>query len=225
MDAKIKDLLIQLQPLPKYQFERRIDIFILSEIEEVFSKIYGEKIYFLYPEFPLSNLKLPKGKPIVKMSLDEIHNLEKTDTNQNTNVDYLLASANTFYFVELKTDLHSVDKDSQLIYYAHYSNKNFSELYNFFKYNLANGKNQNKKWKTGLEYLLDKYLHSFNQHLEHSLNKEIKIVYLGPDKIESKLQNVNQILGKDIFTSVTFKQFNKHVSDIDLQEILTIISK
>ena len=44
MNDRVRDLLKELKPLPKYQFERRIDIFILEKLEDVLSKILNQKL-------------------------------------------------------------------------------------------------------------------------------------------------------------------------------------
>jgi len=225
MNKEIKDLLFDLKGLPKYQFERRIDIFILEHLEDVLSKILiegdiDEEVHFLYPEFPLRSLKGIKGMPFIDTTKEKIDKLETVETRHNTNVDYLLASKNNFYFVELKTDTKSFKENSQLIYYSHYSGKKFKDLYKFFKKELANPKNHlDEKWQTGFDYLNDK--------LKGNLNKEIKIIYLGPEAIKDTDEYEElekQLNDKLIFVSLS--DFANEISgDESLKSLLKEIDK
>ena len=152
--------------------------------------------------------------------------LEKRATNHNTNVDYLLASKSTFYFVELKTDSNSFKKPSQLLYYAHYIDQPYADLYNFFKDNLAVD-NQDPKWKDGLDYLQRTYKSSFSSDIESNLNNELKLIYLAPSKVEKlkEYQLFKKQLGeKLIFMSL--KDFGSLIDDDDvLSDLLIEIDK
>jgi len=218
MEKSIKDLLLELKPLPKYQFERRIDIFILHELETVFSKIFNEKVYFLYPEFPLRKLSIATDN-IYNADYEYIQGLKNVVENHNTNADYLMASENYFYLVELKTDLKSVNDVRQLIYYAHYSTKNFTDLFNFFKNNLAYGLKQDKKWKFGFNFLLENYEKKLGKKIENETDKPIKIVYIGPVGIES----VNEKIKPHVFNTINFKQIATIIDDVNLKELLLSI--
>lgn len=215
MKYEIKKLLLALKELPKYQFERRIDIFILEQLEDVLSKILKEEVHFLYPEFPLRSLSGINNMKFLKTIEKGINNLKPVGTMHNTNVDYLLASEKFFYFVELKTDVESFKKDSQLIYYSYYSRKEFKDLYDFFK---QLKKTQKKKWEAGFKY--------FNDNFDGKLDREIKIIYLGPKAIKEtkeykKLEN--ELKDKLIFVSLSDfankitdnGNFKKLLKDID----------
>jgi len=215
MEDQTKKLLVELKQLPKYQFERRIDIFILEYLDKTLSKILKENVHFLYPEFPLQSLKKIKGKL----------------NWRNTNVDYLLASKDTFYFVELKTDAKSFKKDSQLSYYSYYSKKPFKELFEFFQ-ELADPINHlDKKWKVGFDYLNDKYKESFDVKLDENLNKDIKIIYLVPStiinnkKYKKQREKLEEELGKKLIF-VSLKDFaNKISNDENLKSLLEEIDE
>lgn len=93
-----KDLLSQLLQLisdnkkfPKYQTERRIDIFINYFLKEVLEAKYGKIIDIIIPELPL----------------------KKPDSNRSTNLDYFVASnkSDIGYLIELKTDYFSVNHE------------------------------------------------------------------------------------------------------------------
>jgi len=227
MNKEIKKMLFDLKGLPKYQFERRIDIFILEHLEDVLSKKLNEKVHFLYPEFPLRSLKGIKDMKFIDTTKEKIDKLETVETRHNTNVDYLLASEKTFYLVELKTDPQSFKEDSQLIYYSHYSGKKFKDLYAFF---VELAETQKKKWKTGLEYLNKKYEDHFKEKLENNCNKEIKIIYLVPsaiinnEKYKKEKEKLEDELGEETFVSLT--EFADKISgDKQLKLLLKEIDK
>lgn len=126
----IFDCLEQFKNLPTYQFERRIDAFLLPYLEPAINnkyKDYANDFKLIYPEFPL----WPKKK--------EKDELDKS-AKRSVYVDYVMYSKqkNLVLFVELKTDKKSVSK-SQI------------ETYEL---NIKEG------WKTLFLDLFDKAIHS-----------------------------------------------------------------
>lgn len=93
--------LIDNKALPKYQFERRVDIFLSVFLPEALSRLLGSDVRIVAPEFPL----------------------KKADNNQSTNVDYVLfkhaerPEEERWIFLELKTDRASVDQGQVDIYH------------------------------------------------------------------------------------------------------------
>lgn len=93
--------LIDNKALPKYQFERRVDIFLSVFLPEALSRLLGGDVRIVAPEFPL----------------------KKADNNQSTNVDYVLfkhaerPEEERWIFLELKTDRASVDQGQVDIYH------------------------------------------------------------------------------------------------------------
>jgi hypothetical protein len=93
--------------LPTYQFERRLDAFILPYLENAFNQIFSTSkqqitdFVLLHPEFPL--------RAINKSSL----NADFRDDKHSCQADYLLWSAtlNIVFIVEFKTDYGSIGKD------------------------------------------------------------------------------------------------------------------
>lgn len=150
MEKSISKWLTDLQPLPKYQLERRIDIFMLNELTNVFTKILKKKTCFIYPEFPLRGLKKQKEKIKFDSGISDIYkNREQIESKHNTNFDYLLASDDTYYLAELKTDSDSFKDISQLLYYLYSAEQPFEYLYAFFKNELAGSKKSGpemEKW-------------------------------------------------------------------------------
>jgi len=86
--------------LPTYQFERRIDAFMLPYLETAFNNIFQKNDFKLvYPEFPL----WPKRK--------EAYELDKS-AQRSIYADYIMWSKemdNTIFLVEFKTDENSID--------------------------------------------------------------------------------------------------------------------
>ena len=96
--------------LPKYQLERRVDIFINIFLEDILTNYFndGSKVKYICPEFPF----------------------KKEGNRQSTNVDYLCSKESEgnkeIIFVELKTDKRSFDSSQLEIYLK---NKNWNELF------------------------------------------------------------------------------------------------
>jgi len=88
--------------LPKFQFERRIDAILRVFLPELLSKRFGGEVVVVVPEFPL----------------------KKADSNQSTNVDYLMfrkapvPSEERWLFLELKTDSGSIRPEQLATYRA-----------------------------------------------------------------------------------------------------------
>lgn len=99
--------LAKFKGLPTYQFERRIDAFLLPYLETFFSERFpeGKPFTFLYPEFPL--IRYPSN------DVDEKRN------RLAEAADYLLFSKETgvILFVELKTDIKSITENQFVAYY------------------------------------------------------------------------------------------------------------
>jgi hypothetical protein len=93
--SMIFDRLDEWRHLPKYQLERRADIFFSLYIPEALERHYGQPINpTIIPEFPIRKRTIGlKGRP-----------------NLSVNMDYLVVSESKdmAYFVELKTDMFSL---------------------------------------------------------------------------------------------------------------------
>ena len=77
--------------MPKYQLERRADIFFAIYLEEILKRCLegNPEIDLIIPEFPI----------------------RKDETNLSCNIDYLCISKNKLYFIEFKTDNDSVNDE------------------------------------------------------------------------------------------------------------------
>jgi len=78
--------------LPKYALERRADIFFAIYLKEILNKC----------------LKNPK--PVIDRIIPEFP-IKSAVTNHSCNIDYLCLSKEKLYFIELKTDIKSINKD------------------------------------------------------------------------------------------------------------------
>jgi hypothetical protein len=93
------DVLVSNKRLPKYQFERRVDIFVNVFLADVLGALFGGTYRLVVPEFPL----------------------KKDDNHQSTNVDYLLFHTTPdgeekWVFLELKTAAGSIGQEQLDIY-------------------------------------------------------------------------------------------------------------
>lgn len=90
--TEVFDLLVSNKLLPKYQFERRVDIFVNVFLADVLGALFGGTYQLIVPEFPLKN----------------------PDNCGSANVDYLLFCTmpdghQKWIFLELKTAAGSID--------------------------------------------------------------------------------------------------------------------
>ena len=103
--------------LPKYQAERRLDVFFGLYMEDILkecrSNLFEEEDQLiLVPEFPLQKNK---------------------SNNECTNIDYLVfnITKKCVHAIELKTDTHSVN-DDQIDYYRRFKDEtSLNDLYTF----------------------------------------------------------------------------------------------
>lgn len=127
---------------PTYQFERRIDAFLLPYLSKAINQrfnINDPDLIFVYPEFPLMRLNIEEEKY----------------RKQSDYADYLLWSKklNTVYLVELKTDINSIH-DKQFKTYLFNCEQGWEKLIDYY-FLKATGKSW-KKFVSGLIYLEEK---------------------------------------------------------------------
>ncbi len=150
--------------LPKYQLERRADLFFGLFVRQLIAEHTGDRISpVVIPEFPF---KLYDG------------------TNHTVNFDYVLFSEDgrRVYILELKTDANSVDGD-QLAYLKKAADKGFEEVVS----GIAEVRS-----KTGHKGKYD-YLFSLLDQIKFK-EPEIILLYLTPKlppKKEQELQENN----------------------------------
>lgn len=131
----VLDRLDDWRHLPDYQLERRADIYFALFLPVVLEKYLHTPINpTIIPEFPL----------------------KKDGNNQSNKVDYFALSADCTraFFVELKTDLGSVD-DNQISYYSNASGKKLCDILCGLKsiVKRTNGKDERATRQNRLKYL------------------------------------------------------------------------
>lgn len=161
--------------LPKYQLERRADLFFGLFIRQIVAAHFGDNIHnIVIPEFPFKR---------------------NDKTNHTVNFDYVLFSSNctTVYILELKTDSNSVD-DDQLCY--------LNEAVNF--YDILNGisavisKTQHKEKYHHLESKIMTVMNDYSDHKTCKIKDlradaaypEVRILYLSPELDDDKFEKV-----------------------------------
>lgn len=143
--------------LPKYQFERRVDIFLTMFLREILFKHFGWQVELVAPEFP-----------------------PKRDNNQSANVDHLLfrraehPEDERWLFFELKTDDLSV-RGLQIEIYNRAINKGMPVLRQELR-SIQGATTFGKKYD-----LLDQRLAAF------PLERPIELVYLAPTRVDLPL--------------------------------------
>ena len=128
--------------LPKYQAERRLDVFFGLYMEDILkecrSDLFAEEDQLiLVPEFPLQKNK---------------------SNNECTNIDYLVfnITKKCVHAIELKTDTHSVN-DDQIDYYRRFKDEtSLNDLY-YFATNPRKGRSK-KKYDFLAEYITKNHL-------------------------------------------------------------------
>ena len=143
--------------LPKYQAERRLDVFFGLYMEDILkecrSNLFEEEDQLiLVPEFPLQKNK---------------------SNNECTNIDYLVfnITKKCVHAIELKTDTHSVN-DDQIDYYRRFKDEtSLNDLY-YFATNPRKGRSK-KKYDFLAEYITD-------NHLEECQTKG-NVIYILPN--------------------------------------------
>ena len=128
--------------LPKYQAERRLDVFFGLYMEDILkecrSNLFEEEDQLiLVPEFPLQKNK---------------------SNNECTNIDYLVfnVTKKCVHAIELKTDTHSVN-DDQIDYYRRFKDEtSLNDLYTFAT-NPRKGRSK-KKYDFLAEYITKNHL-------------------------------------------------------------------
>lgn len=174
-------LLEKWHKFPKYQLERRLDIFFALYLPEILKKVPNINIEVTHndisPEFPL----------------------KKNNSCSSTNVDYAIFSNENgkikLYLLELKTDMNSIDNE-QITYYKKAKEKGFSQILT----DIIKVQRKSPQWKK-YDNLLD-YIEKNNYDIirnttsigsqkrknweivKENIIEEIEIIYLVPKEDE-----------------------------------------
>lgn len=116
--ASIMQRLADWSGFPKYQLERRVDIFLTPFLEAFVGAQLGGTAKLVAPEFPLLASLRPPRQTALPVPLPITEEKRKALT---VNVDYLLrldraAQGPAWVFLELKTDARSFDEDQAALY-------------------------------------------------------------------------------------------------------------
>lgn len=165
---RLFNLLDEWRELPAYQLERRADIFFALHLEE----ILGAKINLIIPEFPV----------------------KKKETHQSFKIDYVAITANKVYFIELKTDNNSRNKEQDK-YLEEAKLKNVKKLIDEILEISSRTKAKNKYKK--LLSLISK-ASWFDETLQKNIStdNDIEIVYIQPNKNEKTI-DANRVITFD----------------------------
>ena len=186
MEDKIEqifELLKKWYEYPKYQLERRLDIFFSIYLPEILKEkgIYIE-LNDIFPEFPL----------------------KKENNNLSTNADYAIFDnkddETNLYLIELKTEMNSISNEKkQLLYYKQVQKKKIIDLIKEIIEIQKNSK-QWEKYEKLLEDIEERYNFIKISSKEGEKKTEwivndnnskilgnIKIIYLDPNNLEDKL--------------------------------------
>ena len=184
------DTLDEWRHLPKYQLERRADIFFALFLTDVLEKHCSTKFERLViPEFPLRHGTLETNKG-------------RIGPNQSVNVDYAAFSKdyNKVFFIELKTEMDSrTDKqDSYLKKAAELEFKTLVEGVCLIRKHAKQPKKHAKKYERLLELLSEVPVDA----VEH----KPQIVYIQPDCAEKNHQDHQNYICFDEFAEVVARR-------------------
>ncbi len=173
---------------PKYQAERRLDVFFGLYLEDILKEcrpceFTKEDRLVLIPEFPL----------------------QKNDINNEcTNIDYMVfnVSKQCMHAIELKTDNHSVD-DEQIAYYHKFEKIDVERLFDFIIKTKRTGRS-GKKYKTLAEYIKGQGL--------TNCNSKGNVIYLLP----SEVQKINDEGFDSVTFAEIADKMKKHTAEDEL---------
>ena len=221
--------------LPTYQFERRIDAFILPFLEKAFNAKRGTDDFLLvYPEFPL----YPKKENVFELS---------TATKHSDYADYLLWSKklNVIYLVEFKSDSGSA-KQEQFDMYILNCMRGWENLLRSYFDKTINSESW-RKFAYGLDFLYRQapeltgsptafnlnqfydnkrgqgataHLQSLYSNIKFESTPELKLVYLAPEKSLQNIDTASNDPAKYFQGLFTLSEFSKHVTDETLSALL-----
>ena len=208
---QIFELLKKWYEYPKYQLERRLDIFFSIYLPEILKEkgIYIE-LNDIFPEFPL----------------------KKENNNLSTNADYAIFDnkddETNLYLIELKTEMNSISNEKkQLLYYKQVQKKKIIDLIKEIIEIQKNSK-QWKKYEKLLEDIEERYNFIKISSKEGEKKTEwivndnnskilgnIKIIYLVPNNLEDKLlkqENNFQVIYFDDIIELIENKYNDKLS-------------
>lgn len=159
--------------LPKYQLERRADLFFGLFIRQIVAAHTQSEIHpLVIPEFPFR------------------HNKNNSDTKHTVNFDYVLFSKtlHTMYIVELKTDSGSY-RESQDSYLVRAESEGFNSLIDGLNQVVgATSTSKIRKYEYLCALLADAGIISIDSKMNVLKCPKMKILYLGPPPSDKELE-------------------------------------
>jgi len=212
--------------LPKYQLERRADMFFGLYVKDIVENHFNipEKLSeIIIPEFPLkkdgaiSDVKLI-WKAANGSNLNSVLSAPKDNQNpelRSVNVDYALFAKDgkTVYFVELKTEMDSINKQ-QIEYLAKARESNFNRLCEDIE-KIKQGTKKLEKYEC-LQSLI-KGIKTANK-IEFKDDVEIKIVYIQPRAFTKSIQMPYKMPGEKPCSPFEYIYFSDICSWLEKQK-------
>lgn len=204
---------------PKYQLERRLDIFISLYLPVILKKKVPE----------LQNVEIDE----IKKNMYPEFPLKKQDDCSSDNADYAAFIEKTIYLIELKTDTNSIN-DTQIKYYNYTLNNKTTkdifediieienksgkyEKYDFLLNELIYGNqisNPRRKVKGKRQWIWDKDKKTLNNEEQRkdlsdkiSNFKNIKVIYIIPKKDEKNTEKLDKIVDENNKEKVQIIEF------------------
>ena len=172
---QIFDNLEDWRKLPKYQLERRLDIFFTPYLKKIIEDKFKGTIFddLIIPEFPL----------------------KKDENNQSVNVDYVMFSKNksSCLFIELKTDMSSKN-DIQTSYLKQNSTKKIKDFID--NINKISDKTKHKEKYSNLQKKL--------KNIKSNIDTKVIVIFLLPVNIfDDSTKELVYIDFYDVLKSIT----------------------
>ena len=181
IEEKIFGTLDNWRQLPEYQLERRVDIYFAIYLKKILNRCLKEKIELVIPEFPI---------------------WENKDNYRPWYIDYMCLSNEKVYFVELKTDIKSID-DDQLK-----RMKNLDKNFSYYMEDLKELTTQSEKSKQGKKTRSRlgwrKYVHIF-ELFSDVYEEKIKQIIKGNTKHTSRAKVNKYIINELDFDKLNFE--------------------
>jgi len=186
MEEKMQELfslMREWKELPKYQIERRADIFFALYLPTIWKDWIDSEGFLgdishgdIIPEFPMKN----------------------KENNRSCNIDYAVFCKENVYYVELKTDVNSF-KPKQLVRMKEHENVKLA-LSDALE--LARSKKDREKYKQVKYDELSRRI----KNIKYDEKNVAQICYIGPDALEKNPKFNKELVNKNIRHFIPFSK-------------------
>jgi len=185
VDIELKQLFDNLQKwqkFPKYQLERRLDIFFTIYLKEIIEGCLGKPVLdWIIPEFPILISKFPDEKEV-----------GEKETLHSCNIDYVMFTEDKgILLIELKTDMNSkgVKQEKRMQAVKDQLNDGSVRFDNLIKHieDIKEGSHQKPKYEALLTLLNEQKL---NGHRDAEKNSA-EIIYIQPEPEKKPYQVID----------------------------------